>query len=96
MSSYYGVQRSSEYLAHYGVKGMKWGIQRALKKAQKRFKNRKYFTKQDFKDALSAGLVGAAFGPYAGLGYTQTKQARRIASEIPANNNRHGKKRRRS
>ena len=96
MSSYYGVTRSSEYLAHYGVRGMKWGFKKAIKKAQKKFKNRKYFTNQDFKDAFKAGLVGAAFGPYAGLGYTVTKQNQRIANEIPANNNRHGKRNRRS
>lgn len=29
MAIYYGVQRSSEYLAHYGVKGMRWGVRRA-------------------------------------------------------------------
>ena len=157
MNSYYGVTRSSEYLAHYGVKGMKWGVRKyyenkrdkhlakakeysqiakersklsktannkydqadrnfeadAYRKAAKRqmkrakraenrlrqidrFKNRKYFTNQDFKDAFKAGLVGAAFGPYAGLGYTVTKQNQRIANEIPANNNRHGKRNRRS
>lgn len=27
--SYYAVERSSEYLAHYGVKGMKWGVRKA-------------------------------------------------------------------
>ena len=32
MSEYYAVQRSSDYLEHYGVLGMKWGIHRAAKK----------------------------------------------------------------
>ena len=32
MAEYYAVERSPEYLAHYGVKGMRWGVQRALKR----------------------------------------------------------------
>ena len=30
MAQYYGVQRSDEYLAHYGVRGMKWGVRKAI------------------------------------------------------------------
>lgn len=30
MAKYYGVHRSEEYLAHYGVKGMRWGVQKAI------------------------------------------------------------------
>lgn len=30
MSEYYAVQRSGEHLAHYGVKGMKWGVRKAI------------------------------------------------------------------
>ena len=29
MAQYYGVERSEEYLEHYGIKGMKWGVQKA-------------------------------------------------------------------
>ena len=29
MGQYYGIVRSSEYLAHYGVLGMRWGIRKA-------------------------------------------------------------------
>lgn len=29
MAKYYGVVRSEEYLAHYGVRGMKWGVRKA-------------------------------------------------------------------
>lgn len=32
MSEYYAVQRSTDHLAHYGVKGMKWGVRKALAK----------------------------------------------------------------
>ena len=27
----YGVERSNEYLAHYGIMGMKWGVRKAIK-----------------------------------------------------------------
>lgn len=32
MGNYYGVTRSDEYLAHYGVRGMKWGVRKALER----------------------------------------------------------------
>ena len=30
MNSYYAVVRSTDHLAHYGVKGMQWGVRKAL------------------------------------------------------------------
>lgn len=42
MRNYYGVERSSEYLNHYGVKGMKWRVRRALKKGSSSAYNKQY------------------------------------------------------
>lgn len=33
MKEYYGVNPSSDFFAHYGIKGMKWGIRKAVDKA---------------------------------------------------------------
>lgn len=30
MAEYYAVERTSEYLAHYGIRGMKWGVRKAI------------------------------------------------------------------
>ncbi len=40
--NYYGVTRSDEYLAHYGVKGMKWGVRKAIEKGDKKRLERHY------------------------------------------------------
>ena len=36
MAEYYGVQRSEEYLAHYGIKGMKWGVRKEIPPSNKK------------------------------------------------------------
>lgn len=37
MNEYYAVVRSSSALSHYGVKGMRWGVRRAIKRINERF-----------------------------------------------------------
>lgn len=42
MAEYYGVTRTPDYLAHYGVKGMKWGVRRAIERGNASAINRHY------------------------------------------------------
>lgn len=42
MAEYYAVERSPEYLMHYGVKGMRWGVRRALKRGDERALQKHY------------------------------------------------------
>ena len=39
---YYGVSPSSDFFAHYGVKGMKWGVRRAIERGNQRALARHY------------------------------------------------------
>ena len=42
MSEYYAVVRSTDHLAHYGIKGMKWGVRRARERGSGRALTRQY------------------------------------------------------
>ena len=42
MSEYYAVVRSGDHLAHYGVKGMKWGVRKAIEKGNEKKLDRQY------------------------------------------------------
>ena len=42
MAQYYAVERSSEYLAHYGVRGMKWGVRKAIERGNSKKLARQY------------------------------------------------------
>ena len=83
MPQYYGVARSSEYLAHYGVKGMKWGVRKALERGSDRALRRqrikaekklnkliKLGTNKDKykKRAIAYGLGAAKLGGLAAAG----------------------------
>lgn len=40
--AYYAIERSSDYLAHYGIKGMKWGVRKAIESGNSRKLDRAY------------------------------------------------------
>jgi len=54
MSEYYAVQRSDEYLAHYGVRGMKWGVKKAIEKGNAKRLSRQYAKAQKKLAKLNA------------------------------------------
>ena len=37
MARYYGIVRSEQYLKHYGIKGMRWGVRRAIENARRQY-----------------------------------------------------------
>lgn len=82
---YYGVTRTNDYLAHYGVRGMKWGVRKAIqsgntkalgrqyKKAQKKLAKleaRANNGKKYAKRAAALGAGAAAAGTLAAVGTT--------------------------
>lgn len=79
----YAIERSPEYLAHYGIRGMKWGVRKAIKtgnskalsrqyaKAQKKLAKLENRAAKSGKYARRAALMGAGAataGAVAGLG----------------------------
>lgn len=64
MGGYYAVERTGEYLEHYGVLGMRWGIRhdRRVKYAKSRYKTVKKQMKKDrnLSDDQKARKVGKA------------------------------------
>ena len=42
MSEYYGVTRSGSSLKHYGVRGMKWGVRKAIERGDRKMLDRNF------------------------------------------------------
>lgn len=54
MSEYYGIGPSSDFFAHYGVKGMKWGVRKAIESGNSRALSRHYKRAANKLQRLSA------------------------------------------
>ena len=68
MSEYYAVVRSKDHLAHYGVKGMKWGVRKAIKDFKQKRADRKLDKKiyRNSRSMQSPGEGGFLSGAIAG------------------------------
>lgn len=90
----YAVERSDEYLAHYGILGMKWGVRRAIKsgnsarlgkqyaKAQKKLAKLEKQAGKSKKYARRAALMGAGAAAAGGLAAAGTGGVARGISAI--------------
>ena len=80
----YAVERSPEYLAHYGIRGMKWGVRKAIAsgnsarlgrqyaKAQKKLAKLEKRASKTKKYARRAALMGAGAAAAGGLAVAGT------------------------
>lgn len=101
MSEYYAVQRSGDSLAHYGVRGMKWGVKKAIasgndkalskqfKKAEKKLaklEKRGANGKKYAARAAKLGAAGAALGAAGALGsFENIKRGQRALAKVSKN-----------
>lgn len=81
----YAVDRSDEYLAHYGIKGMKWGVRKAIesgnnkalarqyKKASRKLEKLQARAENGKKYARRAALMGAGAVAAGGLAAAGTR-----------------------
>ena len=86
----YAIERNDEYLAHYGVRGMKWGVRRALKsgnsarlsrqyaKASKKLAKLEKQAGKSKKYAKRAALLGAGAAAAGGLAAAGTEGVSRF------------------
>lgn len=88
MASYYAVERSGEYLAHFGVLGMRWGMRK--KRLTKKQKDRR----KELGYALRSAALSTVMGPAAGMYVTSMRAARGDWPEGPAKKRKKKRKRR--
>ena len=70
MNQYYAVIRSDDYLAHYGIKGMRWHVRKALKKGNDRKYNK--YRKKAMKHLMRYEKQASNGSKYARRAITKT------------------------
>lgn len=79
MSEYYAVIRSGNSLSHHGIRGMKWGVRKAIRNLKKNRANKK-FDKKVYRNSRSAQFVGeGGFLSSAPLGAKKNSERMKLA-----------------
>ena len=90
----YAIERSSDYLAHYGIRGMKWGVRKAIEsgnakrlsrqyaKAQKKLAKLEKRANSGAKYARRAAALGAGAAAAGGLAALGTNGAADVMSRL--------------
>lgn len=86
MAQYYAIERSSDYLAHYGVRGMKWGVRKALDRIGGNFRRSKQYM-DAHKKLQKKMMVSQAVGGLAGSAIYAARHKNEFASTQNANHN---------
>lgn len=60
MAKYYAIERSGEYLCHYGIKGMRWRVRKAIRKGNERAYKRQYRKATKHLEKLEKQAVNGA------------------------------------
>ena len=90
----YAIERNDDYLAHYGIRGMKWGVRKAIErgnskalsrhyaKAQKKLAKLEKRAAKSSKYARRAALMGAGAAAAGGLAVAGTEGVSRGIAKL--------------
>lgn len=80
MGQYYAIVRSDDFLAHYGIKGMRWHVRKALQKGNTRKYNR--YRKKAMKRLIRYEKQAANGSKYARRAIHKTASAIGVGGKV--------------
>jgi len=85
MAEYYAVERSSDYLVHYGVRGMKWGVRKAIDKIRSNMRMSRNYMKAQKKLGIATRVGGIIGGTAYAASHKKELSSTKVSSKPNAN-----------